>query len=113
MESKKYFICPLEQLQKQRCLAWTKIQEDQQLECFLVYHKQQVFSYINACPHTGVNLNWLPDQFLDSSGKLIQCAVHGALFDIENGNCLRGPCLGRALSAVQNVIIENRIFLIL
>ncbi len=113
MKANKHYICPLEKLQKQGCLAWTAELEDGQLDCFLVYQDQQLFSYINACPHTGVNLNWLPDQFLDSSGKLIQCAMHGALFEIDNGNCVRGPCLGRALTAVENEIIGNRIYLIL
>ena len=35
----------------------------------------QVHVYENRCPHRGIPLEWVPDQFLDNSGRLIQCAV--------------------------------------
>ena len=60
----------------------------------------QVYLYENRCPHLGVPLEWLPDQFLDHSQSLIQCATHGALFLIESGECVAGPCAGQALSAL-------------
>lgn len=60
----------------------------------------QVFIYENRCPHRGVALEWLPDQFLDSSASLIQCATHGALFLIEDGECVAGPCEGKSLTSI-------------
>ncbi len=60
----------------------------------------QVFVYRNRCPHRGVALEWHPDQFLDSSASLIQCATHGALFLIESGECIAGPCEGQALKSI-------------
>jgi nitrite reductase/ring-hydroxylating ferredoxin subunit len=60
----------------------------------------QVHVYQNRCPHRGVPLEWHPDQFLDSSASLIQCATHGALFLIESGDCIAGPCEGKALNAI-------------
>ncbi len=60
----------------------------------------QVYAYINRCPHKGVALEWQPDAFLDSSNSLIQCARHGALFLIESGECITGPCEGEALTAL-------------
>jgi nitrite reductase/ring-hydroxylating ferredoxin subunit len=60
----------------------------------------KVYAYINRCPHTGVNLDWLPNQFYDSSGDHLQCAMHGALFEPETGHCLRGPCAGDALTVI-------------
>jgi nitrite reductase/ring-hydroxylating ferredoxin subunit len=61
----------------------------------------QVYAYQNRCPHRGVSLEWQPDQFLDPSQSLIQCATHGALFLIESGECVAGPCSGQALKALQ------------
>lgn len=58
------------------------------------------YFYINRCPHRGIPLEWQPDQFLDSSASLIQCATHGALFLIENGECIAGPCAGQRLTAL-------------
>lgn len=57
----------------------------------------QLYAYRNRCPHRGIPLEWLPDQFLDASASLIQCATHGALFLIESGECVAGPCAGQSL----------------
>ncbi|MBU2157691.1 MAG: Rieske (2Fe-2S) protein [Gammaproteobacteria bacterium] len=57
----------------------------------------QLYAYRNRCPHRGIPLEWLPDQFLDASTSLIQCATHGALFLIESGECVAGPCAGQSL----------------
>jgi len=34
------------------------------------------------------------------SASLIQCATHGALFLIESGECIAGPCAGQSLTAL-------------
>ena len=51
-------------------------------------------------------LEWHEDGFLDSDGELIQCATHGALFVIETGECVSGPCLGDRLSPAK-ISLEN------
>ncbi len=61
----------------------------------------RVYAYQNRCPHRGVPLEWQPDQFLDHSNSLIQCATHGALFLIESGECVAGPCAGQSLQALE------------
>ena len=30
-------------------------------------------------------------------GTTIRCVMHGALFEMETGSCLSGPCLGLGL----------------
>ncbi len=60
----------------------------------------QVYAYRNRCPHRGVPLEWQADQFLDHSQSMIQCATHGALFLIESGECVAGPCAGQSLQAL-------------
>ena len=74
---------------------------------FLVHKDGRVFGYRNQCPHTGAPLDWMPDQFLDPEGSLIQCAMHGALFRVEDGLCVQGPCAGRSLSPVPLRIVGN------
>lgn len=61
----------------------------------------RVFVYINSCPHQGTPLNWTDGQFLDKEEKHLICATHGALFRIEDGFCLGGPCAGKSLRAVS------------
>lgn len=70
------------------------------LSLFVVRKDGQVYAYRNRCPHRGVGLQWQPDAFLDDSASLIRCATHGALFLIDSGECVAGPCAGQALQAL-------------
>ncbi|KAF0861852.1 Rieske 2Fe-2S domain-containing protein [Pseudomonas sp. LD120] len=71
------------------------------LKLFAVRRDRQTYVYVNRCPHRGVALEWQVDQFLDASASLIQCASHGALFLIESGECVAGPCAGQFLEAID------------
>ena len=82
------------------------LQDDADLACFVVRRANRVYGYVNRCPHTGAPLEWRPHQFLDSDGRFIQCALHGALFTPEAGQCVRGPCAGDALDPVP-VSVED------
>ena len=76
---------------------------------FIVKKYNKIFAYHNSCPHLGVQLEMVADQFLDSSHSLIMCAMHGALFRIEDGLCISGPCLDRALTSIPFEIIDQHI----
>lgn len=76
---------------------------------FVVRSGGRVRAYVNRCPHTGVTLEWTPDRFLTLDGTLIQCAMHGALFRIEDGLCVRGPCAGQSLTSVAAAVIDGRV----
>ena len=68
---------------------------------FAVKRDDQLHLYYNRCPHLGIPLEWEEHRFLDEDGALIRCSTHGALFEINNGQCLVGPCTGKALYAVE------------
>ncbi|MBA6062172.1 Rieske (2Fe-2S) protein [Pseudomonas juntendi] len=70
------------------------------LQLFGVRRQAQVYLYRNRCPHKGIPLNWAQERFLDDSASLIQCGHHGALFLIESGECVAGPCDGEQLQAL-------------
>ena len=76
------------------------------LEIFIVNDNQQMYAYKNQCPHTGVNLNWQPNQFFDIDNRFLQCSTHGALFRTNDGYCVRGPCAGASLVSIP-LKIEN------
>lgn len=82
----------------------------QDVEAFLVCFKGNYFAYRNQCPHTGANLNWQPEQFFNYEGDLLQCSLHGALFNPDDGKCIRGPCLGQGLAVLQVEVEDNVIF---
>jgi len=68
------------------------------VDIFVVRHADTVLAFENHCPHTGSPLDWMPDQFLNLDRTLIQCATHAALFRIDDGFCVSGPCAGQALT---------------
>lgn len=70
------------------------------LSLVVVHVEGTLAVYRNSCPHLGIELNWLPDQFLDVDRRLLQCAMHGALFRPDDGRCIYGPCRGKALMPV-------------
>lgn len=87
--------------------------EDTKLELFIIKKDSQINVYKNTCPHTHGPLDWSPDQFLDSDNNLIQCANHGALFEISSGLCIYGPCKAESLKALPFTIRDDNIYLIL
>jgi nitrite reductase/ring-hydroxylating ferredoxin subunit len=84
------------------------------LDVVVVRQGTRVFGYVNSCPHARSPLDWTPDRFMSLDGRHIQCATHGALFQVEDGLCVLGPCVGRSLTPVPikveggRVIVPNR-----
>ncbi len=68
---------------------------------FIVRKGMQVHGYVNDCPHMHVPLAAPEETFLDDDGRYIRCALHGALFSVEEGRCLAGPCRGEALQPID------------
>jgi len=78
---------------------------------FVVHKDGEFFAYYNDCPHTGATLEWQEDQFLDLDKALIQCATHDALFMINSGECIAGPCVGDTLKSLPLSIIDDTLHL--
>lgn len=76
---------------------------------FVVKESGDYHVYANECPHLGVNLEFEKDDFLDSDGSLIQCSMHGALFDKATGLCLSGPCQGKHLRKIDFIVSDGDI----
>ncbi len=81
------------------------------LPLIVVRDQEQIFVYRNHCPHTGIPLEWQPDQFFDLGGAFLQCATHGALFRPEDGYCVRGPCVGDSLESLSVQVENGQIFI--
>ena len=100
-------VCHIDEIEEQ-CSKGFEHGED---NFFAVKKDGQLYIYRNHCPHLGVELNWQEDQFLDMGGALIQCSTHGALFLIEDGECIAGPCQGQSLKAIPFEIKDGHILL--
>jgi nitrite reductase/ring-hydroxylating ferredoxin subunit len=100
-------ICRLDELIDPGSKAFIVGSGDWPLRGFLVRRGDDVFAYVNRCPHAAHPLNWRPDQFLTADLSLIECQSHCALFDSATGACVRGPCAGRTLTRVRLCACRN------
>ena len=78
-----------------------------QFAVFVLRKSGVLRAYVNACPHIGTPLDWLPDRFFDREGAHLLCGTHGALFRPEDGVCVRGPCVGKRLAAAPLAVHEG------
>lgn len=70
-------------------------------DIFIQRRGEEIFAYRNLCPHAGTPLNMEEGAFMESGGVYLMCHTHGALFDLESGKCLAGPCNGAFLVSVE------------
>lgn len=73
---------------------------------FVVRRGDEVFGYVDRCPHAGLPLARKLDEYLTPDGGHIVCSWHGAMFRIDDGACLGGPCSGQSLQ-VWPVTLES------
>lgn len=84
-------------------------QGDTTVAVLIVRRGDDIHAYRNQCPHTGVSLEWVPHQFLNAEQTHIQCSTHGALFRIEDGYCIFGPCSGARLEQVAAEVVNGQV----
>ncbi len=83
------------------------------ISIFAVRNGSDYYVYENKCPHMGIELHWMEDQFLDREQQFIQCSTHGALFTMSEGVCVEGPCKNQALTDIKHVIKDNMLYALL
>ncbi len=75
---------------------------------FVVRRGETVVGYVDHCPHAGWRLGSLDDRYLNRAGDHILCFGHGALFRIDDGAAVAGPCpTGSALTTWPVVVRDG------
>jgi len=75
------------------------------------FREGRLTAWRNVCPHQGRALNWAPNEFLFSPEGLLVCSHHGASFELEDGQCVAGPCKGDRLTAVDVRLEDGWVYL--
>jgi len=99
----------LDELDDPGCREFSIGDGDWPFKGFVVRKGERIFAYQNYCMHVGHPLNWKPDGFLTKDGSQIICSSHGAVYEIESGNCVGGPCPGKVLRAVDVEVREGQV----
>ena len=76
---------------------------------FVVRRGEGVVGYVDRCPHMGVPLAQTLDEYLTPDCTRIACAWHGALFEIADGLCVGGPCVGARLTPWPVTVADGAI----
>ncbi|GAA0395609.1 Rieske 2Fe-2S domain-containing protein [Cocleimonas flava] len=105
------FLCKLSDLEDLSCKGFTVDVKQNSSRIFIIRKGDDVFGYLNVCPHALAPLEWNPDDFLDENKEHIICSMHAAKFTIEEGVCIEGPCIGASLTSVNLVIKDGVIYL--
>ena len=108
-EMRNVVVGLLDELPDPGCREFTIGSGDWPFKGFVVRQGDQVFAYQNYCAHVGHPLNWAPDAFLTKDRSNIICASHGAMYEIESGLCIAGPCLGKTLHPVEVRVTDGTV----
>ncbi|WP_419816818.1 Rieske (2Fe-2S) protein [Glacieibacterium sp.] len=76
---------------------------------FVVREGDEVFGFIDRCPHMSLPLAQVLDDYLAPAGDLIACSWHGALFEKSTGLCVGGPCVGQRLTPWPVTVMDGLI----
>ena len=102
-------ICDLDDIEEGKSLGITLEINGSRQMLLIVRSSDKAFVYLNSCPHIGTPLNLHPNKFLSHDKKHIICSTHGALFQIETGHCIFGPCKGDYLESIPVFIKDQQI----
>ena len=104
-------ICALDDLADPGARGFRLGEGDWPLRGFVVRCGPAVHAYVNYCPHAGFPLDASPEAFLAPGAPFIRCGMHGALFEIETGRCVSGPCVGRGLRPLPVHVVRGYVTL--
>ncbi|MEX2450269.1 MAG: Rieske (2Fe-2S) protein [Rhodospirillales bacterium] len=89
------------------------VESGRSVRLLAVRRGETVYVYENRCPHRRLPLDFKAGQFLDAEKKHILCTNHIALFRIEDGFCIDGPCQGERLRAIPAAVHGDDVFVTL
>ncbi|MBO4227810.1 Rieske 2Fe-2S domain-containing protein [Bradyrhizobium neotropicale] len=116
-EIEVFAVCPAEAIERDsaRGFSLSRIDESGESRPFPIVVVRTVgndyHGYVNRCPHDGVWLNIHAGEFFSPDRAFLRCGRHGAIFEIDSGLCIDGPCNGRALEPVALAVIGGEVCL--
>lgn len=95
---KLYFLVESADLEERGSAFTFRVQRQQRIyPAFAIRSQDKIKAYLNVCAHAGLTLDARRGEFWYLDGTHLACRQHGAIFDPDDGKCLRGPCVGLSL----------------
>ncbi|MBM3570438.1 MAG: Rieske 2Fe-2S domain-containing protein [Alphaproteobacteria bacterium] len=79
------------------------------LRLLLVRLGDRVHGYADDCPHAHHPLDFHFGKVFAPDRQFLQCSSHGARFRPEDGVCINGPCLGKALTRIALTLVAGEV----
>jgi nitrite reductase/ring-hydroxylating ferredoxin subunit len=108
--AKRKFVGEVGELKPGTSKKFNLTQGKYSVEGLLLNYQGSLYAYVNRCPHIGISLDWVDNQFFTIDGRYLMCANHGATFEPATGECIWGPCLGAALQSLPLEVEAGKIF---
>ena len=103
-------VAKLSNIEEGRATNATIKLADSHRHLILTRKADEVNVFLNSCPHTGVRLDWKVGVFLTVDKAHLQCSTHGALFELDSGFCVAGPCINQCLVKLQTKVYDQAIY---
>lgn len=104
-------LCKLDDIDDGESTALIADLNGERTSLIAIRQGNSVTLYVNSCPHILAPLDFMPGRFLTPEKDMILCSTHGALFRIEDGECVHGPCIGKHLTPVACVVRDDHVWL--
>lgn len=108
-DDQEQVLCQLEDIPDGQARGFLPVKRDDQV--FAVRRAEQLFVYMNACPHEWVPMDFARHRFLSADGAEILCYAHGAHFTLDEGLCTSGPCLHQRLIKINHRVVAGAVLI--
>lgn len=98
---------PLDEIQEGKGKEFVFGRGKSAFSMFVVRRGEEVWGYLNICPHFSLPLNYRAGEFMNEDGSLIRCSMHFAEFRIEDGFCVAGAAEGCFLDPVPVEVVAG------
>ena len=107
---KRKLVARVGELSHGQSKKFTQRRGGRDFEAMLLNYGGNLYAYVNRCPHVGISLDWVDNQFFTVDSRYLMCANHGAVFEPPTGECVWGPCVGASLESVALDIQGEKVF---
>jgi nitrite reductase/ring-hydroxylating ferredoxin subunit len=107
MDARRIVVCRADALAENQTVKFRLGNGKDARPGFVIRHRGEIHAYRNECRHIPMEMDWVENRFLSRDGCYLQCATHGALYEIASGLCIDGPPAGERLHRLEVEVCDG------